>query len=506
MSNCPFFSLCIISARMVKSHDEGSPHVFNDFKPIVWFQVLTFALGGLLVASVIKFTDSVRKGLATGISVVTSSALSVIIEPDACNISLGFINGAAMAILGCFFFANPVAINCALRQNCIIPILVMGVSLLTLFSPVTMMNTQPFRSETMVKMTLAKEKISDAPPFWQNYLHVHVRTHGSNTLCGGCRVLHELADSIAELNVSTSKADACPRDDVELAVPLSMNQTIAIVYPEVNAERCQGGGNRVHVRWILAPLGKIARINMYKSWSENDLVFNFGSSCAVHPALLPRTNILQVITNPKSGDEFDLPMKALESAERQGTAWTMRKGTKWHPEIDHIHLKLPGPHVEVQHLGAVDFLKFEFFVSYDPYTFYSFAAAMSGAVSVVYPLSQVSKQDWAEGTYVGEYMKETGKELPGIAYGINKTELAYANHTQSELRDFMLKVRHWGRTVTVPRFLEDCYRYGLGETEFQSALLVRDAYTKWYDGRGQLNLTLFSTELSKRKISNEVMS
>jgi len=477
-----FFSLCIIAARLVMGKDEDATSFFYDFTPIVWIQISTFAFGGLLVASVIKCTDSVRKGLATGLSVISSSAISLVIEPDACNIGVEFISGAAMAVCGCFFFANPVVIAFTTRRKIITSSIVLvsfywflyQVSFYWfLYQDVHMVDIQPFLNKIV-----AKTNLSETPPFWQHHLHVHVHTHGSSTLCGGCRVLHELADSIAEFNISTSRANACPRDDLELVGPLLLNQTIVIVYPEIVGRTCQGVGNRVHVHWILAPLGKSVSLDIFKSWGENDLVFNFGSSCAVYPALLPRSNILQVITNPKPGDEFDYPLGVLERAKRQGTAWIMRKGRRWHPKIDHIHLKLPGPHVEVQHLNASDFLKYEYFVSYDPYTFYSFTAAMSGAVSVVYPLNNVSKRNWVEGTYVGEYLKETGDELPGIAYGVNKTELLYANRTKSQVHDFMLNVRRWGKTVTVERFLKDCYRYGLGERDFQSALLVKDTYTK----------------------------
>lgn len=51
----------------------------------------------------------------------------------------------------------------------------------------------------------------------------------------------------------------------------------------------------------------------------------------------------------------------------------------------------------------------------------------------------------------------------------------------SELRSFLFKVRQWGKEVTVPRLLRDCYRYGIGERKnFEGALLVRQAYNTSY--------------------------
>ena len=164
---------------------------------------------------------------------------------------------------------------------------------------------------------------------------------------------------------------------------------------------------------------------------------------------------MQVITSPKAGDQFDLPAEIFDKTDRRGTAWTMRKGLSWHSKIDHVHNVLPEPHVEVNHPTAAEFLKFEYFVSYDPYTFYSFAAGMSGVISIVHPIANVTKQDWAKGTYVGEYFKQKGGDVPGIAYGWSEKEIQHANHTMRELHELMLNVRKWGRETTVERCARD---------------------------------------------------
>ena len=64
-----------------------------------------------------------------------------------------------------------------------------------------------------------------------------------------------------------------------------------------------------------------------------------------------------------------------------------------------------------------------------------------GAISIVYPVENVTKEEWALGTYVGEYLRENGGEVPGIAYGWSDEEIEYANRTKWELRSFLLKVR-----------------------------------------------------------------
>ena len=46
---------------------------------------------------------------------------------------------------------------------------------------------------------------------------------------------------------------------------------------------------------------------------------------------------------------------------------------------------------------------------------------------------------------LSEYLKETGGDVPGIAYGWSEEEIEYATRTMPELRAFMLNVRKWGK-------------------------------------------------------------
>ena len=62
----------------------------------VWLLVLLQASGGLLVASVMKYADNVLKGLATGVSVVVSTVLSMIIFGT--PLTTPFVIGAIMIL------------------------------------------------------------------------------------------------------------------------------------------------------------------------------------------------------------------------------------------------------------------------------------------------------------------------------------------------------------------------------------------------------------------------
>jgi len=520
-----FFTVCIISAKSIVSYNsEDKTPFFYGFTPLLWVQICIFSFGGLLVASVIKYTDTVQKGLATGLSVVTSSLLSMQIEKSEKSMSLvDFIFGSVFAIAGCFFFANPNAI----KRICMPTITFRGgfgsimkafIFLLFVFQYNNTSELQKQLLKTMKNNStqylngnnnnndITGVQYSNIPDDWKDRLHMHLTTHSDRGYdgCGGCMVLWELLDSLVDLGISTSEKQIkfrphCPSEE-DLAAPIAANKTIVFVYPEVDGHTCEAPfipkSNVVHVRWIMAPLTSSDK-NAFLKWGKDDLVFNYASSCALRPDLLPSSNILQVITSPKEGDQYDLPEEIFYKVDRQGTAWTRRKGHKFHSSIDYflsMVKTLPGPIIELGidvHGVAKDFTvdnlqKYEYFVSYDPYTYYTYTAAMSGVVSIVHPIANMTKEDWAFGTYVGEYLKAHGGSVPGIAYGFSNEEIEYARSTMSELRGFMMKVRKWGKETTVERFARDCYRYGDGERKFESGLLVYDAYSKFYSKEGRL--------------------
>jgi len=71
-----------------------------------WVLVALQAGGGLLVAAVIKYADNVLKGLATGVSVVFATVLSVILFGT--PLTGQFSIGAVMILSSVYIFSNPV--------------------------------------------------------------------------------------------------------------------------------------------------------------------------------------------------------------------------------------------------------------------------------------------------------------------------------------------------------------------------------------------------------------
>jgi hypothetical protein len=321
----------------------------------------------------------------------------------------------------------------------------------------------------------------------KNEMHFHIL--GMNIPdCGGCKCLKELHESLRNAGFSTfmyarrSISMKCPKEADVLR--LATNKTLVIVYPEIVAKRCLGPGNRVHVRWMLAPMalhnpgeGKSA---VSRKWGLDDLVFNYATATGIN---VPLSNILQVFPNPREGDVTDISDDVFyNTTGRNGTAWMMRKGRKFHKQINFIHEQIGLKATEVRIVKTPELLRnYEYFVTYDPYTYWSWYAAMMGTVSVIYPIANLTKVEWALGTFTGSYLEDVGlTEIPGIAYGWSDSELEYARRTMHDLRGLMVKARQWGVDTTVTRFTRDCYRFGQGDREhFEGAILFRDAFADY---------------------------
>ena len=98
-----FFSV-IIAAFQGGLKETGKPYL-HGFGAWVWVLVALQSGGGMLVAAVIKYADNVLKGLATGVSVVISSSLSMMIFHT--PLGTKFLIGGTMILTSVWFFSNP---------------------------------------------------------------------------------------------------------------------------------------------------------------------------------------------------------------------------------------------------------------------------------------------------------------------------------------------------------------------------------------------------------------
>lgn len=105
-----FFSVCIAYIRhagsMGLSEAEMAKPFMHGFTSWVWAVAVLQAGGGLLVAAVIKYADNVLKGLATGVSVVTSTACSMLLFGT--PLTMQFLVGAIIILGSVFFFSNDI--------------------------------------------------------------------------------------------------------------------------------------------------------------------------------------------------------------------------------------------------------------------------------------------------------------------------------------------------------------------------------------------------------------
>ena len=81
--------------------------MFYGYDAVVWFIILIFALGGLLVAMVIKYADNILKGFATSISIVLSTVISIIWLNF--QLTWMFVIGASIVIVAVYLYSLPVA-------------------------------------------------------------------------------------------------------------------------------------------------------------------------------------------------------------------------------------------------------------------------------------------------------------------------------------------------------------------------------------------------------------
>ena len=106
-----FFSVVIAALQGFFKHDSNlakyPDHSYlHGFGFWAWTLVLLQAGGGLLVAAVIKYADNVLKGLATGVSVVFATVLSILFFGT--QMTGQFTLGATLILGSVYLFSNPI--------------------------------------------------------------------------------------------------------------------------------------------------------------------------------------------------------------------------------------------------------------------------------------------------------------------------------------------------------------------------------------------------------------
>eukprot|EP00526_Cylindrotheca_closterium_P010420 CAMPEP_0113617386 /NCGR_PEP_ID=MMETSP0017_2-20120614/8753_1 /TAXON_ID=2856 /ORGANISM="Cylindrotheca closterium" /LENGTH=380 /DNA_ID=CAMNT_0000526779 /DNA_START=132 /DNA_END=1274 /DNA_ORIENTATION=+ /assembly_acc=CAM_ASM_000147 len=360
---------------------------------------------------------------------------------------------------------------------------------------------------TAYKAQVLSETHNNFPSDYANELLFHVQTvdtqDNRESDCGGCDVLWILVDVLKEKGfLTTGGKSLCPPDEYAERARVD-NRTIVVIRHEgagyrtrftPGASHCDygvEGPDSFDVRWILSELGTFVGVEVLELiFGPNDLIFHYNSGWKGGKGFDTYENILQVTRNPFPGDETDISKELFYNKNRSGIAWMWRKADFYHKldSVKRIHNQKGIAATKMLDRGRQDklaLLQYEYFIIYDPFSYWAYIAGMFGTVPIVYPLENTTKYEWIMSLWCGPYVKQMGLDnIPGVAYGWDQKEIEHARKTMHELRPFLFRVKEWGADVTVLRFTRDCYRYRHGQREnFEGALLRDVAYPKhtWKD-------------------------
>ena len=97
-------TLAVLQRSLFGHLHYGSKPALYGFNLWVWVLVLIRSVTGIVVAAVIKTSDNVVKGIASGVSVIVGCILSMILFGT--PLTLQFVFGASLVIPASFFFSN----------------------------------------------------------------------------------------------------------------------------------------------------------------------------------------------------------------------------------------------------------------------------------------------------------------------------------------------------------------------------------------------------------------
>ena len=204
---------------------------------------------------------------------------------------------------------------------------------------------------------------------------------------------------------------------------VSGSAKLVVVYPESFPFRCTcDSAKYVHVLWALSAMGvqnqNLLDNGLLERRCTAELVFNFDTYNPGTAVPVPASNLLQVLVDPSDDDEFQ--QWRYDPLPRNGTAFMMRKACLFHTDgltITHKEhdMELTREHTMQQHIDA--FRTHEYFVLYDPYSYYAWIAAMLGCVPIIHPLANMIKREWLNSSWFAGYMDYYNVEdTYGIAY------------------------------------------------------------------------------------------
>ena len=285
-----------------------------------------------------------------------------------------------------------------------------------------------------------------------NVFNVVIYAPGFQYNSGGCLGLYNLAKNIKKQGIDCKvfnysngrqKSNLIFNDYARIE---DIKDNTVVIYPEVIFGNPLQARNVV--RLILCELGIHLAADTYSTWNQDDLIYHWSTYNSEKS--VKNTNLLYCI-------HIDPAIKNYQENNREGYCYIIRKGYKFHQPLEFVHppdaLFLEDNLSQKELVKA--FNKKKYLISYDPYSFINFIAALCGCIPIIVPMKGISKEKWLESLSLSIFLREQGEsELKGIAYGIEEVE--YAAKTLHEARNQQnLRIEHGEQTVL--RFVNDLH-------------------------------------------------
>lgn len=257
-----------------------------------------------------------------------------------------------------------------------------------------------------------------------NRIKIIIYCRPFDILCGGVVALHNLAKVINDLKHPRYYAKLFIYNNIkytnifcnDFAYIEEINDNTIVVYPEIvsgNPLNC-----KTVIRWILLNLGVEMPLNHYLNWNikspdsqmSSDGIYNF-----VY-------NWESKNNKPKLCLPWFNPIFTFKNKRKTKTCYLIKKGSIIHKNIKYFHKSdsICIDKMNIQEICDI-FNESTHFYCYDPYTAFTIFAVSCGCVSVIYPLENVSKNDYFKNTILN---KNNFISNAGYAYGIDDIQNA----------------------------------------------------------------------------------
>jgi hypothetical protein len=206
------------------------------------------------------------------------------------------------------------------------------------------------------------------------------------------------------------------------------------------------------VRWILGKTEMNIPLDYSNSWNDNEIIYFLHHKPELNSysyiKYLPFFYIYDQINNLHN--------------ERNGTCFFKRdlinneKICEKMGEIINENEAFELKHLFSQITYCEIFNIYEKFVNYCPCIFLNIIAALSGCISIIAPIENISKEEYYKMTFLADYMKDKNiNEIYGIAYGVTDEEINYAKKTSYLLKIQVMDIQNWYINKYIKNFVND---------------------------------------------------